>query len=761
MSREVMKNIITNTENTKEITSINKKGTEKKEYLCKLINADNLASEINRWSEDFRKKIKMDYENIFTENVEPCPNEFICPISKLIMYDPVTVVPSGNVYERDHIKKYVDNSKDSKDPLTRHNIKEGEIISNTNLKQKIEIFLKKNPSYRYSPFEVYMPTSYLEEAMKINDVNREKEIIKVITEFPLTCFVGTSFNGDNKFYQNNISIFNHMYKYLEVSLKNIKNEEGDLIDYTQKLFSDSIICEFIFGEYLKNSALLKYRIKMLNKDSSNNRFEIMETKNILNSLKGSLGSVLINSINVLNSCDFIEFLIKYLKIPLNVRNYRNENMFQIACRTNNLEIVRFLYEYEKNSEINCNIIKDTINGKKNINNDVDKIYNEFYSNDLSKNFLTPLHIAIIYNSNLVIEWMISKDEILNNFVNLVFPEDSCIKYINEMNSILLCVYSKNYDLFKQLMEAFYEDKNHAKFCIEKCDPLHWACLFSDEYIFRILCDIYLRKFGKQFLKERFLDFDNTYHKKHLIHNIIIDPIINEKHMNNEIQKNEISNINNIYNDEDDNLVNKVINNINYITIVNNINHDIDIINDDESNKLNQEKCLNYCNNYKINNDNHKIDTGFDNEKNNEKKIEKIKILLLYLVMCDYLGIKKKVIDLCDINGDTAIHYACLKSEYEIVKILKRHKINLFKKNFRKQTCIDKTKDDRIKDYLKSIFIENDIKLSIVENEFLFIKKKYEYLKRKRDGDPENFEDGAKYQKFKHSFLSDTISFVEN
>jgi hypothetical protein len=88
---------------------------------------------------------------------------------------------------------------------------------------------------------------------------------------------------------------------------------------------------------------------------------------------------------------------------------------------------------------------------------------------------------------------------------------------------------------------------HAKNCIERNDPMHWASLVCDEDTFLILCDTYLTMFGEKFLKERLLNVDNTIHKRHVIHNIII--------RSGNRNKNKCTNKNHNHNNSDNNFDN--------------------------------------------------------------------------------------------------------------------------------------------------------------------------------------------------------------
>jgi hypothetical protein len=74
----------------------------------------------------------------------PIPQEYQCPITKLIMLDPV-IASSGQTYERQAIERLF--AQDPRDPLTRAPL-DGRFIPNVNLRSMIRDFLAQYPGYK-------------------------------------------------------------------------------------------------------------------------------------------------------------------------------------------------------------------------------------------------------------------------------------------------------------------------------------------------------------------------------------------------------------------------------------------------------------------------------------------------------------------------------------------------------------------------------------------------------------------------------------
>eukprot|EP00759_Apiculatamorpha_spiralis_P041556 PhF_6_TR40182/c1_g1_i2/m.59591 len=81
---------------------------------------------------------------------EGIPDEFLCPITLMVMKDPV-VASDGQTYERTAIQQWLSESQTS--PLTRQPMINGEMRSNNVIKEKIDSHLKSLKSTTDEAFE--------------------------------------------------------------------------------------------------------------------------------------------------------------------------------------------------------------------------------------------------------------------------------------------------------------------------------------------------------------------------------------------------------------------------------------------------------------------------------------------------------------------------------------------------------------------------------------------------------------------------------
>lgn len=79
---------------------------------------------------------------------EPVPDEFLCPISRHLMIDPV-VLSSGMTYEREAIQQWIMTS--SSCPLTRKNVEFTQLRPNTALKTAIDAWLEQRSLMQVQP----------------------------------------------------------------------------------------------------------------------------------------------------------------------------------------------------------------------------------------------------------------------------------------------------------------------------------------------------------------------------------------------------------------------------------------------------------------------------------------------------------------------------------------------------------------------------------------------------------------------------------
>lgn len=119
---------------------------EGKHFMSLYWNDDNYEGKMNeRIIYNMNKNISM-YRYEFEKNVEnlttEIPIDFICPITREIMFDPV-IIESGNTFERDAIQNWLKLKKE--DPLTKQKIKKSNVFfQNILIRNQIYAFMEKN-----------------------------------------------------------------------------------------------------------------------------------------------------------------------------------------------------------------------------------------------------------------------------------------------------------------------------------------------------------------------------------------------------------------------------------------------------------------------------------------------------------------------------------------------------------------------------------------------------------------------------------------
>ena len=99
---------------------------------------------------------------------EKIPNQYLCPISHMIMIDPV-IAEDGFTYEREEIEQSFRTSG-NKSPMTRAAIP-NKLIANHAMKSLIADFLEAKPA-DFCEENVYLPTRSLCEAIKKEEVTK-------------------------------------------------------------------------------------------------------------------------------------------------------------------------------------------------------------------------------------------------------------------------------------------------------------------------------------------------------------------------------------------------------------------------------------------------------------------------------------------------------------------------------------------------------------------------------------------------------------
>lgn len=114
---------------------------------------DHLVSSINTLMKEYGAKKK----NTASKVVD-IPSEFLCPISKDVMKDPV-IACDGHTYERSEIENYL--KQHNKSPLTGEAAEHAFVFPNKGMKKRIDAFLSANNPDTQESTEGVVETGYL------------------------------------------------------------------------------------------------------------------------------------------------------------------------------------------------------------------------------------------------------------------------------------------------------------------------------------------------------------------------------------------------------------------------------------------------------------------------------------------------------------------------------------------------------------------------------------------------------------------------
>ena len=77
-------------------------------------------------------------------DLEDKPEELLCPITRIMLRDPVMVVESGHTYERSAVLKHFDRNG-AKDPFTRRALSSTKVMTNWAMRNVVQAWLEKHP----------------------------------------------------------------------------------------------------------------------------------------------------------------------------------------------------------------------------------------------------------------------------------------------------------------------------------------------------------------------------------------------------------------------------------------------------------------------------------------------------------------------------------------------------------------------------------------------------------------------------------------
>ena len=232
------------------------------------------------------------------------PTLFICPISKLIYYDPV-IGSDGNCYEYELIKKWVATNNTS--PLTR-NLMTEKYFYYEQLKKRIKIYVEKN-SYLVHKNNLYNYDYYILEFIQ----KKKNNILLKIT----------SFNWQ--------------------SLNKLKNWDMFLLDLDTEVISNLIRV----GENKNELIDVRYPIHFLCKNYNNNIIKIAIENNYNIELSFNKWKSIHYVINYNPDIKVLELLIKH-NVDLEAELNNKMRPIHLACARHKLDHMRLLLEHNIN-----------------------------------------------------------------------------------------------------------------------------------------------------------------------------------------------------------------------------------------------------------------------------------------------------------------------------------------------------------------------------------------------------------------------------
>lgn len=434
------------------------------------------------------------------------PNHFLCPITKLIMHQPVKNM-YGKTYERESIEQWWktlhSNQQPLTDPLTNQKITDRTLTEDTELKTQIQEFLHANPHFRFSINDAYFPKQVIRE-MKVAIDNENLEGVRnLLAQFPCNFYAQTKFpltqtqsRSSRIEKETSVSIFDCLYRRFKTVFDTKSDKEAVFMeeDFTQ----DSIIA-FIVKQFKIVRDYCISRQKELSK-AEGLEFHLMESN-----IKDGLKNIFVNSIRLFPSTSILDWFIS-LGASLSSSNQFKQNAFHMACMTDQLEIAQHLYhlntEALKENPPTHNIIEEKLS------DEVKKKWNAFY-------------LAIWHNSQKIIDWIIEHPDLSSKLFSkshrCMVKDKSSIYH--PMNALSLAAYKKNIPLMEILITKFdFELDDH------KCHPIYWSCIANDLNGFKWICDYMEANLtnGTQILKQKLNAVNDRAFKRTLIHAIAME-----------------------------------------------------------------------------------------------------------------------------------------------------------------------------------------------------------------------------------------------
>ncbi|EFC36174.1 predicted protein [Naegleria gruberi] len=406
---------------------------------------------------------------ITTENCE-IPHNFICPITKLIMFSPVRNM-YGKVYERESIdqwwKTLSSKQQQLTDPLTNQVVSDKALVEDVELKNQIQEFLNQNAHLRFSINDLYFPKQIIREMKVAIDSENYAKISHLLSQFPANFFVQTKFpvppqsaQGKTKNEkETSVSVFDCLYRRFKTVFDSVKDASPSDVHF----MNDPII-GYVVRQYL---IVRNYFIERQKKSIS--KIEVTEFKSAESSISEGLKNIFVNSVRLFPNVSILDWLVS-IGASISSTNQFKQNAFHMACMTDQVEIAKHLCHLNNlvmtNNASSVNIVEERLS------DEVKRKWNAFY-------------LAIWHNSQKIIDWVVDDAHLSQRFLlrkHKCMVKDKSSIY-HPMNALSLAAYKKNIPLMEVLIKKFSFEVPD-----EKYHPIYWSCIANDLNGFKWICN---------------------------------------------------------------------------------------------------------------------------------------------------------------------------------------------------------------------------------------------------------------------------------
>ena len=432
------------------------------------------------------------------------PNQYLCPITKLIMHTPVKNM-YDKIYEKESIEQWwrtlQAKQQQLTDPLTNQVVADKSLVEDVELKNEIQEFLNNHPQLRFSVNETYFPKQIIREMKTAIDTSDLEKVKSLVAQFPANFFIQTKFpvpqnsTGSKTSSRNDketsVSIFDCLYRKIKNFYDSKNGKENPL---TENDFMQDPIINFVITQY---RILEEYCITM--QKTCKTQGEATEYKMMETQIHDGLKNIFVNSVRLFPSTSIIDWLMS-LGAKLNSTNQFKQNAFHMACMTDQLSIAQYLHKLS--AERGTNIVEERLS------DEVKKKWNAFY-------------LAIWHNSYSVIDWIVEDPQLSSRFIakkHKCLVKDKSSIY-HPMNALSLAAYKRNIKLMDTLITNFKYEVPDDKF-----HPIYWSCIANDASGFKWICECIITRTpgGADSLRHQLKAVNERAFKRSLIHAIAME-----------------------------------------------------------------------------------------------------------------------------------------------------------------------------------------------------------------------------------------------